>query len=520
MRTNLFKIIFFVFVIILIGLAIYLLYKDGKKENISVQNNELEIDIVKELNIGIVEYDTINPILSFNRDVQYLDKLIFESLVNITYDFQIQNSLAQEFSKINNLVYIVKLKEDIYWHDGTNFTAKDVIFTIENLKKDTVKSIYKENVQDIKQIQQIDNYTVKIILNKELPFFEYMMSFPILASHSYEENTLISKTTIPIGLGKYKILSIDENNLKLKKVDNNTKISIINIFLKDKVKDLYNSFSKKEIDFVITDNIEYEEYLGTMGYNVNYCSSREFEYLAFNNRNKILSDKEVRKVISYSIDRKNINYDIYNNKYSICDFPINYGSYLYNSEDLFEYNINKAKSILIEKGWTYKNNRWKKGENVLEFNLVVSKDNEKRVIVAEKIKTQLEEIGIIINVVKVNQNRYNSYIKNKNYDIILTGNIISNSPNLYTYLGENNISNFYNEQIKVLLNEVKDIYDKELLKNKYLQIEEIFREEVPFISLFFNRLFVITTPNLKGDFTHNWYNLFYNIDNWYKIKND
>ena len=99
-----------------------------------------------------------------------------------------------------------------------------------------------------------------------------------------------------------------------------------------------------------------------MGYNINYCSNRQFDYLAFNNKNSILSNKEVRKAISYAIDRQNINYNIYNNKYTVCDFPIDYGSYLYNSGELFAYNINFAKSILVENGWAYKNNRWRKGK--------------------------------------------------------------------------------------------------------------------------------------------------------------
>lgn len=504
----------------MIGTAVYILYKDGKKQNISVESNELEINMIKELNIGITEYDTMNPILSYNRDIQYVDKLIFKSLVNITYDFQIENLLAKEFSKINDKTYLIKLEEDIYWHDGTKFTAKDVVFTIENLKKDNIKSIYKDNVQNIQQLQQIDDYTIKIILSEESPFFEYMMCFPILASHSYREETLISKTIMPIGTGEYRVVNIDENNIEIEKIndDDNTRISTINIFLKKSIKELYNSLAKNEIDFIITDNIEYEEYLGTMGYNINYCSNREFEYLAFNNKNTILSNKEVRKAISYAIDKQNINYDIYNNKYTICNFPIDYGSYLYNSENIFEYNINEAKSVLVENGWVYKNNIWKKGDNVLQFDLVVSKDNEKREMVAEKIKNQLEEIGIIINIVKVNESRYNSYIKNKNYDIILTGNIISNNPNLETFLGENNISNFNNEQVEILLNEVKNINGKEILKDKYLQIEQIYKEEIPFISLYFNSLFILSTPNLKGDLSHNWYNLFYNIDNWYKVE--
>lgn len=519
MRTNWFKYIFFTIVIILIGLAVYLLYKDGRKKVYAIENNESEINIIRELNIGISKFDTMNPILSNNRDIQYIDKLIFDPLLDVSYDFKIENSLSEEFSKINDTSYIVKLKEDVYWHDGTKFTSKDVIFTIENLINNGNNSIYKENVNNIEQVIRIDDYTVKIILKEETPFFEYMMCFPILASHSYDEK-FNSKTTIPIGTGKYKILKVERDRIEIGKTnfEGEGKIVKVNILIKDGMKDLYDALSKKEIDFVITDNIMYEDYMGTMGYNVSSSKNREFEYLVFNTENRILSNKKIRQAINFAIDKNLINYNIYNNKYSISNFPLDYDSYLYNQENLSEYNISKAKSLLLEDGWTYNNEKWKKSNKRLEFNLIVNENNERRVECANQIKDQLSKIGININIVKVNDSRYNRYIKNKNYDIILTGNIISNAPNLETYFGENNLSNFNNEEIRVILNEVKNISNEELLKEKYIRIEEIYKEELPFICLYFNNIFILSNSNLKGDLSHNWYNLFYNIDNWYKVE--
>lgn len=520
MKTNIFKYIFFIIVIVLVGVAIYILYKDGNKETTNVQANKKEINIIKEMNIGISEYDSINPILSNNRDIQYIDKLIFQSLLDITYDFKIENLLAEEVSKINSITYIVKLKDDVYWHDGTKFTAKDVIFTVNNLRKENIASIYKENISAINEIQQIDDYTIKIILKEETPFFEYNLCFPILASHSYEEGTLNSKTRVPIGTGKYKIDTIEDNLIKIvaANTNNELKITRINVVLKKSIKELYNAFSKNEIDYMITDNIEYEEYIGTMGYNVNQSNNREYEYLVLNNKDDILSNKEIRKAINYAIDRKSINYNIYNNKYLISRFPLDYGSYLYNSEEVNEYNINQAKRLLGENGWTYKNNTWRKKNNKLEFNLIVNQNNEKRILLANEIKEQLYQIGIIINILKVNDDKYNNYIKNKNYDMILTGNIISNCPNLETYFGENNLSNFNNQEVKTILNDIKNIDSEELMKDKYLRLIEIYKEEMPFISLYSNSLFVLSNTSLKGDLSYNWYNLFYNIENWYKIE--
>lgn len=520
MKTNIFKYVFFIVVIILVGVSVYILYNDRNNQTMGVKAAKMEFNIIKEINIGITNYDTINPILSNNRDIQYVDKLIFQSLLDITSDFKIKNLLTTEFSKIDDTTYIVKLRDDVYWHDGTKFTAKDVIFTVNNLKKDTVKSIYKENVSMINEIKKIDDYTIKILLKEEMPFFEYRMCFPIISSHSYEEDLLNSKTTLPIGTGKYKIVNIEESLIKLELVDKQrkTKVSNINLILKKSVGDLYNAFIKNEIDYMVTDNIEYEEYIGKMGYNVNQIVNREFEYLILNTKDGILSNKEIRKAINYAIDKKNINYKIYNNKYIESIFPLDYGSYLCNKENLNNYNITEMKQILTKEGWSYKNNVWKKKGEKLQFNLIVDYNNKNRLLLAEQIKEELENVGIIINIIKVSNVSYKKYIKYKNYDMILTGNIVSNCPNLETYLGTDNLSNFDNEEIKTILKDVKNINDEDILTDKYSKILQICKEENPFISLYSNSLFILSNKNLKGDLSCNWYNLFYNIDNWYKVQ--
>ena len=512
MKSNIFKYIFFAFVIILIFFAIYFLYKDENNKSIALEENKLEFNISDEISIGILGYDTINPILSNNRDIQYISKLIFEPLLDITKDFKIENKIASEFSKMNSTTYLVKIKNDIYWHDNTKLTSKDVIFTINNLKQKGLNSIYKENVEDIKEIEKIDDYTVKITLNKEVPFFEYNMCFPILSCNSYEEGTLESKTNNIVGTGEYKIEKIEENQIILVDEKNTSKIKKINIKLEKDVRNLYNDFSKGELDYIITDNKDYEKYIGIMGYNVTQIPNREFDYLVLNNKSKFLNLKEIRQALNFCIDKNNINYNIFNNKYNVCNFPFN--NYLTGENEINNYDINKAKNILIDNGWELKNNKWVNKNKVLYFNLVVNKENETRSLVAE----QLEKIGIKINLIKANNYIYKDYLKNKNYDILLTGKIISSSLNLESYFGENNLSNYKNEKLEQILKDINNIGDEEVLKEKYNEINKIYNEEIPFISLYSNSLFVLTNTKLKGDMSCNWYNLFYNIDNWYKIK--
>lgn len=64
-----------------------------------------------------------------------------------------------------------KAKEKLRWSDGEKFTADDVKFTIDKIKNSS--SIYVTQVQNIANVEITDDYTLKIILNKEIPFFEY-----------------------------------------------------------------------------------------------------------------------------------------------------------------------------------------------------------------------------------------------------------------------------------------------------------------------------------------------------------
>ena len=76
---------------------------------------------------------------------------------------------------------------------------------------------------------------------------------------------------------------------------------------------------------------------------------------------------------------------------------------------------------------------------------------------------------------------------------------------------------FKEESIKETLQEIEKIENKEVLKEEYSKIIDKYYEEIPFISLYFNSYIILHTNKLKGDFSGNWYNMFYNINTWYKI---
>ena len=140
-NTKYFKNVFIITIVILIIVGIYVVYiKNNIKQN-SVQVQNKEIVISKEIIIGITNFDTINPVLTKNLEIQHITKLIYEPLINITQDFNTKPEIAEECSKINDLTYLIKLDENKRWSNGKPVTVEDVEYTIKSIKDSD--SIYK-----------------------------------------------------------------------------------------------------------------------------------------------------------------------------------------------------------------------------------------------------------------------------------------------------------------------------------------------------------------------------------------
>ena len=148
-----------------------------------------------------------------------------------------------------------------------------------------------------------------------------------------------------IGTGNFCISTISEKEIILESKINKKKI-VIKIY--EDVAKLYNGFSQEEIDMMTTNNINFEKYIGTIGYNKKIICNRNFDYLKFN-----IENPEVVQAVLYAINKNEIVYKIYNNLYCMAEFPLQYGSFLYKGNIEYEYNVNKAKQILKEAGWEY-----------------------------------------------------------------------------------------------------------------------------------------------------------------------
>ena len=143
----------------------------SKNTDYSLDQTSTASNIQTDLRLAIAEFDTINPILSNNRNVQEISKIIYEPLITLNENYKMEYCLAEEIAKSDDLTYVIKLRKGVLWQDNTNFTSEDVKFTMDIIRN-IGNTIYNDNLRYISDFEVIDSNTLKIYLSQPVAFFE------------------------------------------------------------------------------------------------------------------------------------------------------------------------------------------------------------------------------------------------------------------------------------------------------------------------------------------------------------
>jgi peptide/nickel transport system substrate-binding protein len=129
-----------------------------------------------------------------------------------------ENALASEKPIYNNdfTQMTVKLRKGIYWSDGVEFTADDLIYTVDIQMKTPGMFWSGVFVNAVDRIEKIDSYTVKFYL--KAPNSRFHVSFIVrwnacwmMPKHIFEKQSDVLAYTFnpPIALGPYKLKDYD-----------------------------------------------------------------------------------------------------------------------------------------------------------------------------------------------------------------------------------------------------------------------------------------------------------------------
>ena len=92
---------------------------------------------------------------------------VYEPLVTRGKDFKLTPALATSWKQTSPTVWRFELRKNVQFHDGTPFTADDVIFSYQRAAGEG--SDVKSYVGQIKQINKIDDTTIDIVTSQPFP---------------------------------------------------------------------------------------------------------------------------------------------------------------------------------------------------------------------------------------------------------------------------------------------------------------------------------------------------------------
>jgi ABC-type transport system substrate-binding protein len=252
-----------------------------------------------------------------------------------------------------------------------------------------------------------------------------------------------------------------------------------------------------------------------------------YDCLVPNTASGFFSDINMRRALAYALEKREIVSKALLGHAVATDYPVAPDSYLSGgSSDIYEYNPQKAMTLLEQAGWKDRNKdgvlERVDGTQITDINIKLliplNKEDTYRRDVAENIRTQLMQCGIRIDVVEEPYDTYRQSLESGNFELALCSFYVDHNPDVSFMAatgGAANYGRYSDERIDAVLKKCKTAVTESDMKNAYYEMESLFMELLPQISLYFktNALLYDASINISGSMRD--MNIYTTIPKWY-----
>lgn len=468
-------------------------------------------NVEDDLIVGIQSTKTtaIRPLAPLERDFMSIYSLMYDGLMVINDDYLPDYALAESYSHAGK-TWTFKLRENLYFSDGSPVTADDVVATanwILNKAKDTSssdKGYYMNLKYFISSISAKDDRTVVVKAERSYFGLLYAMTFPVLPAWALESDN-------PPGTGPYMVSTFTPGNTLELVVNPHwwqtpPQVKSILFVMHQKPADVIESYEYARVDTAFTRQIASAQYKsGTSSLALDYRTN-QLECLLMNHSAFPLNSQNVREAIRYLIDVDYIAQQIYNGMVERTNTPFVAGSWMYNDNlgSYFKQDVAKALALLDEDGWSDTNDDGildkpnDKGNSVmLEMDLYVYEepDNDVRLETANYIKDTLEAYGFSITIQTVSYTTAAQKLSAGAFDLALASYAMDVCPDAGFMLSAGNTGNYCRYRSTAMTDlcaELRTQLDQPNYQYTLYKIQEQFAKDCPFICMFYRSGTVLT----------------------------
>ena len=351
------------------------------------------------------DYTRINPAMDEHGEINIL---IFNGLTAHDGDNQVVPCLAKSWDYDEaTYTYTFHLEENVKWHDGEDFTAEDVKFTIEAIMDPENGSENAPNYEDVAEITVIDEHTVAFrLIAPNAAFLDYM-TMAILPKHLLEGEDMQSSSFFrnPVGTGPYRLESWDEGQaIILVRNEDYFKgpANIERIIFKIVPDDNAQAMQMKtgELDLALLTPKDAENFANDDNYTVYRMETSDYRGILFNFWNPYWTEnKDIIPAICCAIDRQAIVDAVLLGHGIVAYGPLQRNEYNYADVEHYDYDPDRARAILEEAGCTLNaNGFYERDRQEIGFVISVGAGDQVRVDIAQAAAQMLRQVGINCSV--------------------------------------------------------------------------------------------------------------------------
>ncbi|UOR13480.1 glutathione ABC transporter substrate-binding protein [Halobacillus amylolyticus] len=399
---------------------------------------------------------------------------VYETLfVRDPETMEIKPRLAESYENPNPTTWVIKLKEDITFHDGTPFNAEAVKYTFDQFMSEERAAPRASLLDPVESVEVKDEYTV-VIKTKE-PYG------PLLAALSHTNASIVSPEADkggdlnqnPVGTGPFVFEEwVQGDHVSLSANEDYWRgapeLESVTMKVVPEYSTAISMLQTGEVQFIDAipaeqlprieslENVEVQKREGT-----------PFYYLGFNMSKEPFNDSNFRKAVSHAINReayvKQLNGLGIKNESIIGPKVFGY------SEDAadagYSYDPEKAKQLIEEHGF--------EGQEIT----MLAANRESYMKMAEIVQAQLTEVGFNVEIETMEWGTFLDTTAEGNFQMTFLGwsnSTADGSELLYPILHSDNIGSsnrmkYNNSEFDQLVEASRTTVDQEVRKEKLKQ---------------------------------------------------
>jgi len=423
---------------------------------------------------------------------------VFDTLVEPDEDLQMQPALAESWELSDDqLTWTFELRDDVTFHDGSDFTAEDVVYSYNRIIDEELANAWRFSA--VEEVVAVDEDTVEIRVGQPTPnLLSSLGGFKGMAIVQQDNVESGDITTAPVGTGPFRLTDYTSgDSIELAAVEDHWSgtpdVDGVEFRFISEGSTALSALRAGEIDW--TDSIPAQQVTtleGDDAVELGTSPSNDYWYLALNQAKKPFGDVRVRQAIAYAIDRDAIAQVTSYGTAEVNQLAIPAASAWSTDYDTYSLDPDRARQLLSDAG-----------VDDLSLKIMVATDYPETVDAAQVIADPLADVGITATIDQIDFGTWLDKQNQGDFDMLMMGWLGNIDPDDFYYAqhhskGGSNAQGYANPEVDELLDAGRTETDDAARKQIYDEAARIIADEASYIFLYNPSVIQAWSPSLEG----------------------